>query len=519
VTNGQRKDKKSKERFFWLFDKFVISAKPADFLLAKKGFFYELKEILTMNTLSIRETVPDIEESKNAFELVKDDQFSLIVVTKTEKERTEWLSAFYREISYTKLAYALERVLMQEAFQGPELPPSLRLTVEEYRFAAADSPDNILFEINDNGGIPLIKGGTVYKLVERLTFDKYADTNYLLQFLLTYRSFMEPMELLNLLIERFNYPTPKNASGQELEDFKEKIRRPVQLRVFNVVKNWVDKHYLDFQESKELLKRFLEFVKDDMSNAEDMDKVVASLTKAIRKKREEETEQATKKPYIPGPNEVIPEPNRIGVNSGFIDIMDLDPLEVARQLTLIEDRLYKAIPPYECLNQRWTKKKKNKEKEAPHVLAMIDRFNEVSNWVKTFVVYKKDFQGRVELIEKFIKIAEKCMEINNYNAMMEIISGLNSIPVNRLRQTWAVVTKKLLQSFQDMAQLMAPEKSFSRFRKHLHTRDPPCIPYFGVYLTDLTFIEEGNKDIIPGTDLINFSKRRKIAGVIIEIQQ
>ncbi len=98
-----------------------------------------------------------------------------------------------------KLAFALEKVLMQEAFQGPELPPSLRLTVEEYRFACPDSPDNILFEVNEGGGVPLIKAATVLKLVERLTFDKYADTNFLLQFLLTYRSFMEPMEVLLLL--------------------------------------------------------------------------------------------------------------------------------------------------------------------------------------------------------------------------------------------------------------------------------------------------------------------------------
>jgi len=116
-------------------------------------------------------------------------------------------------------------------------------------------------------------------------------------------------KLLSLLIERFNYPTPKNASDEELEYFKyffhslirkfsffflkkkknqikirQSIRRPVQLRVFNVAKNWVDKHYLDFQESKELLKKFLEFIKDDMTNVEDMDKAAASLTKAIRKK-------------------------------------------------------------------------------------------------------------------------------------------------------------------------------------------------------------------------------------------
>ena len=44
-------------------------------------------------------------------------QESFIIVTKSEKERAEWLAAFYREITWAKLAYALEKVLMQEAFQ------------------------------------------------------------------------------------------------------------------------------------------------------------------------------------------------------------------------------------------------------------------------------------------------------------------------------------------------------------------------------------------------------------------
>jgi son of sevenless-like protein len=41
----------------------------------------------------------------------------------------------------------------------------------------------------------------------------------------------------------------------------------------------------------------------------------------------------------------------------------------------------------------------------------------------------------------------------------------------------------------------------------------------GVYLTDLTFIEEGIPSIIKKTNLINFSKRAKTADVISEIQQ
>jgi son of sevenless-like protein len=41
----------------------------------------------------------------------------------------------------------------------------------------------------------------------------------------------------------------------------------------------------------------------------------------------------------------------------------------------------------------------------------------------------------------------------------------------------------------------------------------------GVYLTDLTFIEDGIPSIIKKTSLINFAKRAKTAEVIRDIQQ
>lgn len=42
----------------------------------------------------------------------------------------------------------------------------------------------------------------------------------------------------------------------------------------------------------------------------------------------------------------------------------------------------------------------------------------------------------------------------------------------------------------------------------------------GVYLTDLTFIEDGTKDTLNGRDdMIHFEKRRKVSVVIRDIQQ
>lgn len=81
------------------------------------------------------------------------------------------------------------------------------------------------------------------------------------------------------------------------------------------------------------------------------------------------------------------------------------------------------------------------------------------------------------------------------------------------------MTTKVKDALEQMRSLIASTKNFSRYREALHAANPPCIPFLGVYLTDLTFIEDGIASVVKNTELINFTKRTKTAEVIRDIQQ
>ena len=96
---------------------------------------------------------------------------------------------------------------------------------------------------------------------------------------------------------------------------------------------------------------------------------------------------------------------------------------------------------------------------------------------------------------------------------------MGTAPVLRLSRTWTQVSVKTTNALESMRELIASTKNFGKYREALHAANPPCIPFLGVYLTDLVFIEDGIASVVKNSELINFTKRTKTAEVIRDIQQ
>ena len=75
-------------------------------------------------------------------------------------------------------------------------------------------------------------------------------------------------------------------------------------------------------------------------------------------------------------------------------------------------------------------------------MAMTERFNKVSAWVVTELVTEKDDTTRVARLQRLIEVAHACCAQNNIHGGMEILSGLLTAAAHRLKNTWAVLSRK-----------------------------------------------------------------------------
>ncbi|KAI8636717.1 ras guanine nucleotide exchange factor domain-containing protein [Parasitella parasitica] len=420
-----------------------------------------------------------------------------------------------------------------------------------------------------------VTGATIEALVQKLTLhEKSPDLIFTRAFFYNFRLFTKPADFVRLLKDRFALKPPTEPAplpDDQLALWTNRVLIPVRLRVYNVIKTWLET-YFSFEQDASVEQSLLNFASNEMSKAmpgpakrmlELITRTFGSkgLTCASRKHAYNETRLNMQKSLSTAlqqstlgsstgnifsnltlfddhhqldssltekyPPSIMSKSFRntlkkaLSLNSLIgIHVNDFDPTELARQLTIMENSLFCCIRPNEMIGQEF--KKKLGTSQAIHIKAMIQKSTQITSWVSDTILNETDTKKRAQMLKYWIKVGDACLQLNNYNTLMAIRSALDSTSIIRLRKTWEYMSPKYKTMWEPIYRATDSQRNFAEYRHRLKTTIAPCLPFLGVYLTDMTFIDDGNADrrMSPGgKSLINFDKYIKVTRILNEIDQ
>ncbi|XP_029300570.1 rap guanine nucleotide exchange factor 1b isoform X13 [Cottoperca gobio] len=327
---------------------------------------------------------------------------------------------------------------------------------------------------NDDG--PDVRAGSGdILLVHATETDRKDLVLYCEAFLTTYRTFITPEDLIKKLHYRYT------RFCHSPDTFKKRVSK----NTFFVLVRVVDELCL-VELTEDILKQLMDLVFTLVCNGE------LSLARVLRKNILDKVEQRKLLRYT---NSLKPLAAR-GVSARPGTLHDFRSHEIADQLTLLDAELFYKIEIPEVL--LWAKEQN--EEKSPNLTQFTEHFNNMSYWVRSLIIQQEKAQDREKLLLKFIKIMKHLRKLNNFNSYLAILSALDSAPIRRLE--WQKQTSEGLEEY---CTLIDSSSSFRAYRAALSEVEPPCIPYLGLILQDLTFVHLGNPDFIDGK--VNFSKR------------
>ena len=261
-------------------------------------------------------------------------------------------------------------------------------------------------------------GGTLDALVTRLTpHDSIVNAAFSAVFFLTFRLFASPSDFVDALVARYHTVPPQDALEHEHREWQRRKGIPIRMRVTNVIKQWVEIYWRPSVDD-DIIPLLTSFVSDALAPIwpRQCQKILEGL--ATRESGKDivnlkgdrirdpgmSINPPSAAPVFDSPRPMMAKTLLVALRSknfASIYVTDFDPLELARQLTIMENQLYMAITPQELLETG------PKGAKSPLTIKIISSLNQsIAFWVAESILNEPDMKKRTAVVKFFIKVAD-----------------------------------------------------------------------------------------------------------------
>ena len=297
-----------------------------------------------------------------------------------------------------------------------------RYTGSEFDGRLSLSHDYSLEDVAYNKDGVLV-GASLECLVEKMTpHDNIVEPAFSAVFFMTFRMFSTPQELVTSVIKRYNLLPPAGLSDEDLYVWQQRKGVPVRLRIANFLKLWLETYWRSGTDDA-VLGTLMAFTRDALAvmfpnpSQRVMELIIlrSQQTNSIISPRTDRSKDAGMplNPPSAGLSSDIPRPimtktllTQLRAHSfGTISPLDFDALELARQLTIMESKLYRAITAEEIL-EAGKEAPRGAATPNPNVKAVTSLSTAITGWVAETILDETDAKKRTALVKFFIKLAD-----------------------------------------------------------------------------------------------------------------
>ncbi|XP_034412507.1 RAS guanyl-releasing protein 2-like isoform X3 [Cyclopterus lumpus] len=301
-----------------------------------------------------------------------------------------------------------------------------------------------------------------------------------------------------LMMHPWYIPSTDMAKKLVLKSQEESCTAERRMRICHLVKYWISEFPAEFNLSPELADQIKDFKdllttegNESQSQLIDLDSVPSYKWKR----------QVTQR---------VPSVSKKRKMSLLFD--HLDSCELAEHLTYLEYKSFCKILDYHSFVMHGC------TVDNPILERFITLFNSVSQWIQLMVLSKPTAPQRAAVISHFIRVAQKLLQLQNFNTLMAVVGGLSNSSISRLKDTQAHISTETNKVFNNLIELVTSCGNYSQYRKRFSECSGFRFPILGVHLKDLIAVHVALMDWADKEKTrVNLAKTQQLYAILQEL--